>query len=156
MANDAYYPPVGFYFKVSIDGFPDSESAFQEVTGLSMSMETTTLREGGVNNFQHALPNPPKSEPLILKRGLRIGSELASWCKETIEEFTFRPKNLHVFLLRVDPEEPETKGAIQPLMTWHIIHAFPTKWEISGFNAMQNELAIETVQLSYNYFHKRS
>lgn len=148
---DDKYPPVGFYFKVEFDGIPESDSEFQEVTGLSVSLETQAVKEGGENRFTHQLPLPAKSEALVLKRGLKISSPLRDWCKKAIEEFSFKPRNLHVSLMDVAGTE---NGEPSILMAWHIIHAYPMKWEITGFNAMNNELAIETIQLHYNYFTK--
>lgn len=145
---DSNYPPVGFYFRLEIDDLPDTESDFQEVAGLSRSIELQAVKEGGENRFTHQLPLHVKSEPLVLKRGLKVSSALTDWCKGTIEEFRFTPKNLYLFLLDVTATKDD------PLMAWHIIHAFPTKWEISSFNAMNNEYVIETIQLNYNYFTK--
>ncbi len=148
-SND-YRPPVGFFFKVAIGGLPDSESDFQEVTGLTASIETQQVIEGGENRFVHNLPLRVKSEKLILKRGLKVNSGLLSWCRKAIEEFSFSPKDIDIFLL--DP------GAANPsdniLMSWHIVHAYPVKWSVSAFNAMENNLAIETIELQYNFFTK--
>ena len=44
-ANFIFTAPVSFYFKIKIDGF-DAESNFQEVTGLTMSVDTVALNEG--------------------------------------------------------------------------------------------------------------
>ena len=145
------YPPAGFYFKVQIDGMPDSDSEFQELTGLSMSLETQSVKEAGENRFTHQLPLPARAEPLVLKRGLLISSPLIEWCRKAIEEFTFSPKNLHVFLLDT---EGSSNGQPKPLMAWYLVHAYPTKWEINGFNALNSEVAIETIQITYNYFTK--
>jgi phage tail-like protein len=118
------YPPVGFYFKILVDGMPESDSEFQELTGLSMSLDVLSVKEAGENRFTHQLPLPAKAEPLILKRGLKISSPLIEWCRKAIEEFSFSPKDLHVFLLDV---EGGTDGQPKPLMSWHLIHAYPTK-----------------------------
>ena len=147
------YPPSGFYFKILIDGMPESDSEFQELTGLSMSLEVQSVKEGGENRFTHQLPLPARADPLILKRGLKVSSPLIEWCRKAIEEFTFTPRDLHVFLLDV---EGGPNGQPKPLMAWHLVHAFPTKWEVTGLNAMNSEVAIETIQINYNYFTKSS
>ncbi len=84
MATTPFYPPVGFLFKVS---FPDDEndSDFQEVTGLSVSLETLSVNEGGQNLFSHQLPLRLKPERLVLKRGLKVSSGLQQWCLEAVE-----------------------------------------------------------------------
>ena len=40
----------------------------------------------------------------------------------------------------------------QPLLTWHVVNAFPTKWAVSDLNATNNAIVIETLQLFYQYF----
>ena len=146
------YPPAGFYFKIKIGEMPDSDSEFQELTGLSMSLDTQSVKEAGENRFTHQLPLPARAEPLILKRGIKISSPLLEWCRKAIEEFTFYPKDLHVFLLDTESGAAEPK----PLMSWHLVHAYPTKWEVTGLNAMNNEVAVETIQIHYNYFTRSS
>ena len=39
-----------------------------------------------------------------------------------------------------------------PLNVWHVFNAYPTKMDISEFNAEQNTLVIETLELTYQYF----
>ena len=50
-----YYPPAGFHFKIEFVGVSgadsDTEQRFQEVSGLSVEIETEELREGGENRF---------------------------------------------------------------------------------------------------------
>src|SRR5688572_14064639 len=134
----AFYPPVSFYFKVTIDGFPEAEADFQEVAGLSMTLETQPLKEGGENRFVHQLPVRTSSDKLVLKRGFKVSSSLLSWCSQAIEEFSFHPRNLDIFLL--DPGRSDS--LTNPLAAWHITHAYPVKWSVSAFNAMNNDLAI--------------
>ena len=40
----------------------------------------------------------------------------------------------------------------EPLLTWHVFKAYPTKWAVSDLNAASNAVAIETLQLFYQYF----
>ena len=150
MASGPYYPPGGFYFRVSIDGMPEADSAFQEVTGLSVSVETQSITEGGENRFVHQLPLRAKADRLVLKRGLTIGSGLLTWCRQAVEEFSFSPRTIYVFLL--DPSRPD--AATNPLVAWQLINAYPVKWSVSAFNAEENSLAVETIEIQYNYFTK--
>jgi phage tail-like protein len=150
---DTFYPPVGFYFKVIIEGMPESDSEFQELTGLTMSLDTQSVKEAGENRFTHQLPLPAKADALILKRGLKVSSPLAEWCRKAIEEFSFSPRNLHVMLLDV---EGGSNGQPKPVVSWYLVNAYPTKWEVTGLNAMNSEIAIETIQINYNYFKKES
>ena len=149
MASIVFYPPVSFYFKISIDG-SDADSDIQEITGLTMSIDTTPLNEGGQNLYVHNLPTRAKSERLVLKRGLKVSSSLLTWCKKAIEEFSFSPKDIDIFLL-----DPGTHGNTNNIVaSWHLTNAFPVKWSLSSLNAMNNELAIETIELQYHRFTK--
>jgi phage tail-like protein len=40
----------------------------------------------------------------------------------------------------------------QPLLTWHLFKAYPTKWAVSDLNATSNTVVIETLTLFYQYF----
>ena len=54
--------------------------------------------------------------------------------------------------LLVKDTETLTSGNGKPLQTWNIVHAYPVKWNVGDFNAEENKIVIETLELSYNYF----
>ncbi len=141
----SYYPPVGFHFKVEFDGITNkvNDHQFQSVSGLSVDLETEEIAEGGENRFKHKIPVRTKYPNLVLKRGLLIDSGLIDWCKKAIEDFEIEPINLTVKLLNEKHE---------PLLTWDVVHAYPVKWTVEDFNAEENKLAIESLELTYNYF----
>lgn len=141
----AFYPPVGFHFKVEFTGIntKSQDHEFQSVSGLSVDIETEEFTEGGENRFKHKFPVRTKFPNLVLKRGLFKDSELIKWCRDAIEDFQFDPIDLTVKLLNEEHE---------PLMTWNVVHAYPVKWSVSDFNAEENGIVVETVELAYNYF----
>ncbi|MBC7974385.1 MAG: phage tail protein, partial [Myxococcales bacterium] len=49
---------------------------FQRVSGLSATIETTTVGEGGQNLYTHRLPRRVGYNNLVLERGFVIGSPL--------------------------------------------------------------------------------
>ncbi|MCX6853931.1 MAG: phage tail protein, partial [Verrucomicrobia bacterium] len=53
-----FYPPVAFAFRLQMVGAASQvdETGFQEVSGLSVEMETEAYREGGQNLYSHKLP----------------------------------------------------------------------------------------------------
>lgn len=141
----SYYPPVGFHFKVEVLGLPpnDRDDRFTEVAGLSVELGSEEVAEGGENRFVQKFPTRAKYPELVLKRGLLLNSEVVKWIRECIEEFNIRPKNIDVTLLN---------EAHEPLMTWHVINAYPTKWAVSDLNAANNAVVIESLQFFYQYF----
>lgn len=143
MAN--YYPPVGFHFLVEFSDL-DSQSIdhqFQSVSGLSVDIETEEFSEGGENRFKHKFPVKTKYPNLVLKRGVVIDSKVIDWCRDAIENFKFKPINITVKLLNDEH---------QPLLSWNIVHAYPVKWAVEDFNAEESKLAVESIELTYNYF----
>ena len=140
------YPPVGFHFRVVFTGIGDKDidSRFQSVSGLSMEMQTESIREGGENRYEHVLPVRARFTPLVLKRGLvKDSALLTQWCDNAFLSLDIRPVDLIISLLNENHE---------PLITWNVKHAWPKKWSLSDLNAEQNSLAIETFELQYHYF----
>lgn len=140
-----YYPPVGFHFKVEILGLPPNENdvRFTEVSGLSFEMGTEEVAEGGENRFAQKYPVRAKYPELVLKRGLLVSSEIIGWIRQCIQDYEIEPKNVDVTLLNEEH---------QPLLTWHVIGAYPTKWSVSDLSASNNAVVTESLQLCYQYF----
>ncbi|AKG21583.1 phage tail protein [Calothrix sp. 336/3] len=151
------YPPVSFFFDVIFLGEgldkQNVETRFQSITGLSGDMQTESLKEGGENRFEHTLPVRSKYSPLVLKRGLVKNSQMVNWCMDAIVKFDIRPMDLLVRLLHVQGSAPQnTPANVEPLVVWKVINAWPKKWSVSEFNAEQNAIAIESLELNYSYF----
>lgn len=140
-----YYPPVGFHFKVEILGLPpnDNDVRFTEVGGLSVELTTEEVPEGGENCFAQKYPTRAKYPELVLKRGLFPGTEVLAWIRQCVEQLDIEPKDVDVKLLDENHD---------PLLTWHLTQAFPTKWAVSDLNASANAVVIETLQLFYQTF----
>ena len=141
------YPPVSFHFSVE---FPEissnsQDNRFQSVTGLTVDIDTEEIAEGGENRFRHKIPVRTKYPNLVLKRGMLIDSEVISWLNEAMENFQFKPTTVVLKLLNEKHE---------PLISWNFVHAYPVKWTVSELNATQSQLAIETLELTYNYFSR--
>ncbi len=137
---------VAFHFSVDVAGeTDDADTRFQEVSGLAAEVAVEEYREGGVNEYVHRLPTGSKYGNLVLKRGYTSSSNLAKWCRSAIEDFVFTPKDVTVSLL--DEEH-------NPLASWSFVGAYPLKWSLSAFNAQQNGLAIESLELAYSRFRK--
>lgn len=144
-------PPVGFYFALSFDGSGTDykDAAFQEVSGLNMSLETKEVVEGGRNDYTHHLPVRAKYNELVLSRGLITkGSDISNWITNTIqgglrEQIITKTITLHLL-----------NEKASPLSTWTFNNAFPVKWEISNLNAERSSLVIERLTFKYSYFKK--
>jgi phage tail-like protein len=113
---------------------------FQKVTGLSTTLETEPLREGGQNLYQHKLPLGVRFDNLVLERGMVVGSPLNLEFNTTLSLFRFSTSNVLVTLLG------ENK---LPLAAWLFMKAYPVKWSTSDLDAAQPGLVIDRMELAY-------
>ncbi len=139
-----YYPPAGFHFSVEFQGIGnDNDVRFQSVGGLNVEYDTESIKEGGENRYEHKLPTRSKFSDLTLKRGMLTDSSVINWCKKALFGREFEPVQIIITLL--NPEH-------QPLKTWKVNNAWPRKWSVSDFNATENSIVVETLELSYSFF----
>lgn len=155
-----YYPPWSFYYRVQF-GFTEdghNDVRFQSVSGLSVEYETEDYKEGGENRFVHKLPVRTKYTDLVLKRGMLTDSDIIKWFLAAFRDRVFQPTNISIMLLNEQEAKPPPDSKNQPatkptpLRTWNVVHAIPKKWLVSDFNANENSLVIETLELTYQYF----
>ena len=140
----SYYPPPAFHFKVEVAGLDEMhEVCFTDAGGLSMEMATEEVPEGGENRFVQKYPLRAKYPELTLKRGLLVRSAVFEWLRAAIQDFAIAPRDVDVKLLNEQH---------QPLMTWHLVNAYPTKWALNDLNSSANAVAVESLQLYYQYF----
>ena len=142
--NPAYYPPVGFYFSVMVDG---ESMSFKEVSGISQELGVEEVTERDENRFIHRLPTNTKHPNLVLKRGILLAdSIIAKWCTDTISgdfSTSISPKTITVNLL----DEKVTL-----LISWTFNNAYPVGYSVSDLHAEKNELMIESMEFAYSGF----
>ncbi len=115
-----------------------------EVSGLSVSVETENIKEGGQNEYIQKLPTYPQYPNMIIKRAMDVDAHLYKWLANSITTFTFIPIPLTVLMLSENQE---------PILTWRVANAYPVKWEVSTLQADQSNLAIESLELAYQRFY---
>jgi phage tail-like protein len=148
-----YYPPIGCFFKLGINGLSTTaqDYAFQEAVGLSAEITFEEIAEGGENNFKYKLPTAKKYSNVVLKRGLVTKtSGLANWCSQTIDsDFATKINTYDLMLMLMNAQG-------QVLFTWNFFSAWPVKWIISDLKSAQSEVVIETLEFAYNSFKVKS
>ncbi|HEX7288870.1 MAG TPA: phage tail protein [Candidatus Angelobacter sp.] len=151
-----YYPPPAFYFTVTVIGsgaalalLTGIDASFKEVSGIRAEFGTEEVTEGGENRFVHRLPQAAKYANLVMKRGVVTkDSFLAEWVGQTIGStlsLPIIPQNLLVSLLNEDGF---------PAIAWAFVNAWPVRWEVDPLNSMNNDILVETLEFSYNYFER--
>ncbi|SRR5258706_7779181 len=137
-------PPLGFRFGVfffALGVIPNPvDILFQKVSGLSSTVETYPVEEGGQNLYTQLLPKKISHENLVLERGLVIGSPLVLEFNAAMSLCKFKPSNVLVNLL---------DNTNIPIATWLFMKAYPVKWNVADLDANSNSVVIETMELTY-------
>jgi phage tail-like protein len=117
-------PYLTYCFAAEIDGL--SVADFSEVTGLDVETTVETIREGGVNSYQHQLPGATSyPTKLVLKRGLADSDKLWSWYQDVVSGIIQR-RDISVLLLDMGTQEERWR--------WNIAAACPIKWKLSAMD----------------------
>lgn len=137
-------PPLGFRFAVFFFAggvLPNPlDIRFQRVSGLSATIETRTVAEGGQNLYTHRLPTKVGYDNLVLERGFVVGSLLNLEFNAAMSLFKFTPSNVMVTLFG------ET-GI--PLAGWLFLKAYPVRWATADLDANDEKILIDTLELAY-------
>jgi len=132
------YPLPAYNFRVEIEGM--NPVSFAEISGLSISRETITYRDGlsCVQGAKH-MPGMVSDIKFTMKKGVvKADSKLYDWINST-RITTVEKKNITISLM-------DEKGEF-PVVTWKVKNAFPVKLDAPSFDAKTNEVAIETLEL---------
>jgi phage tail-like protein len=113
---------------------------FQRVRGLSASISTVTVREGGERLATHRLPDVIEYENLVLERGFVVGSPLNIEFNIAFSQMRFAPSTVIVMLLAEDG---------MPVSGWMFLRAWPVRWATADLDATQDEVLIDTLELAY-------
>lgn len=136
MASMRDDPFPAFNFLVVIDGV--TTAGFSECSGISMTTDPIEYRTGAEDITPRKLPGQKKFGNVTFKRGFTKDKGLWEWRKRVLDGQTMRASG-SITLLN------ETR---QPVVRWTISEAWPTKLEGPAFNAKNNEVAIETLEVA--------
>jgi phage tail-like protein len=134
--------PFGaFNFLVEIEGI--IKAGFTSVSGLDISVEFDTVREGGVNDFEYKLPKGLKYSDITLKNGL-TDWELWDWCQDfALGKSERKSGSIHLL---------DDSG--NQVMSWNFIDAYPTKWNGPSLDATKSAVATESLVLAHHGLFK--
>jgi phage tail-like protein len=142
--DDLLGPALGHRFLVTFlvgGAFPNPiDIRFSKVSGLSHTVTTEPLKEGGQNLYTHRLPGRVDYGNLTLERGMVSVSPLLLEFNAAMSLFKFFPSNVIVALLS------EKKA---PIAAWLFFKAYPVKWSTSDLDATKEELLIDSLELAY-------
>lgn len=131
--------PYGAYnFLVEIEGI--IAGGFTSVTGLDITTEVDTIREGGVNDYVHKLPKWTTQSDLVLTKGQTDLDLIWNWYADVIAGKIER-KNGSIYLL-------DDRGL--PAMWWDFVDAYPVKWSGPSLDAKTSLVATEALTLTHH------
>lgn len=149
-------PSVSFYFQVVFQKLNSQpfRVSFSEVGGLAWDMGKKTYR-GNNGEFQ-AVPTGLTYTNLVLKRPLGpLSGSLHEWLQEC-RDFIYKARKkkemkaipTYDVVIHLLDEESEPKAS------WQCVRAYPMKWSLGNFNAVESQLATETIELAYAYMER--
>jgi phage tail-like protein len=131
-------PYRAYNFKLVIQGV--TEGHFTECTGLGVKVDVIRYREAGENQVVRAIPGPVHYSDVILRYGLTASRELWEWMLTAVQGRVER-RNISILMM-------DSAGA-QEVMRWNLNNAWPSEWRGAPLNAMNDEVAIESLTLVY-------
>jgi phage tail-like protein len=131
-------PYQGYRFLVELEGL--TIGGFSEVSGLSAETKVAVVKEGGVNDHQHKVPEATEYGNLILKRGITDSRHLWKWYRDVVMGKVAR-KNIFVILLDAAGNES---------WRWMFSNAYPVKWTGPDLKADLAAVALESVEIAHD------
>lgn len=130
------YPVAKFHFQVEWGG---TKIGFTEVSGLDVETEVIEYRHGQSPEFSKTkMPGMQKFSNITMKRGTFANdNEFYQWWN-TVKLNTIERRDVTIKLLN------ETHD---PVVTWKVKNAWPTKVQSTDLKADGNEVAIESIEI---------
>ena len=118
-----------------------NRTGFTEVSGLNISHEVVSYREGSSPvDSSIKIPGRTKYDNIVLKRGIVKGDiDFFKWMK-TKQNSQIERRDIFIKLL------DETHS---PIMFWKVKNAFPVKYSGPQLQAGSSEVAMETIEIAH-------
>jgi phage tail-like protein len=128
---------VGTLIGVAVNYFV---AGFSECSGIDASFEVMELKEGGVNSHTWKLPVRASFSNITLKHGVIFAyDDLWTWHHDWVQGQGARKDGLIVL----------KDNAGEPAKIWKFKKGIPVKWSGPTLNAMQNQIAIESLEIAH-------
>jgi phage tail-like protein len=138
MISRAINPYMGYRFLVEFEGV--TIGGFSEVSGLQAETKVATVKEGGVNDHLHKIPEGTEYQNLTLKRGITDSKRLWLWYRDVVLGKVVR-RNIFVILLDAAGNEK---------WRWLFANAYPVKWVGPDLKADSAAVGLESVEIAHD------
>lgn len=141
---NTYVDPYRAYnFKLEIQGI--TEAHFTEISNMEVRINPIAYREGGNSQVVHYVPGQTEYGAVTLRYGLTRSRELWDWFMTGVKGKVQR-KNCSIIVLDAD--------GTTPVLQWDLIGAWATHWRGAVLNALDQEVAIESLTLVCETFER--
>jgi phage tail-like protein len=139
--------PIANRFLLEVDGV--QIGVFKSVSGLSVSIDTPEITEGGENGFTHKVPGRMSWPNLVFRAGITDSDAFFAWVQKTAgEEFTAAGNKL-----------TRSSGAVTAiaadgsrLRAWQFRDMFPVAWKGPEFDAEATGPLEEELEVAHHGF----
>jgi len=135
-------------FIVEIDGV--LSAGFQKCSELSVEVANIEYHEGGAL-IPNKSPGRLKFADVTLERGATLDRDLFDWLSEVADASANAGLNEPKFKRNLDVVQQDRDGTT--LRRWRISGAWPVKFVAGAWDNEADENVIESVTLTYDYFH---
>lgn len=134
-------------FLLEVDGV--EIGIFASVSGLSVTVHTEDLVEGGQNGFARKLPGRMEWPNIVLSRGLVQADNLFDWMAKTSGEGFAASGNK---LTRCTGAITALGSDLSRIRSWNLSGCFPVRWKGPDFNVSVNDPLSEELELAHEGF----
>jgi len=138
LRNDPY---PGHNFHLIVNGVTDEgdavSCAFSEITGLEAELHVVEYRNGNEDHTVRKMPGLKSYTNLVCKRGSTGHHQFWDWIKQALDGDIQRRDG--TVILRDENQ--------QDVMRWNFSRGWACKYTGPSFNATNNEIAMESVEI---------
>lgn len=150
--KDLSYPLTKMNFLVKVSGV-EGTAAFSEVTGVESSVDVIEFRQGNAGSLAPVkIPGLVKHGNVTLKMGYTLDSAFKTWIQECVSEVRGQmPRcDVQIEMIDINGGAPQTNATeVTGTRIWILTNAWVAKYSAPDLNALQSEVAIESVELAY-------
>ena len=147
------YPLTKMNFLVTVDGV-EGTAAFSEVSGVEASVDVIEFRQGNSGSLAPVkIPGLVKHGNVTLKFGYTTNNAFKTWIQECVSETRGEMPRSEVQIEMIDINSGAPQTIVEQTTpggkVWLLTNAWVTKYTAPDLNALQSEVAIETVEIAY-------
>lgn len=154
--SGSFYPltKMNFIVSVSDSSGNTAQAAFSEITGVEASVDVIEFRQGNSESLSPVkVPGLVKHGNVTMKFGYTLGNSFKEWVNKCISSNREGMPRANVTIELVDittqPSPNKVETDVKGSNIWVLNNAWVTKYSAPDLNAMQSEIAIESVEIAY-------